>query len=83
MGLFASRDDKVKKYDQKLADYDEELAYKKILSDIEEAIGDGALNQVDPSLTAAFLIHHDLKEQNKRLENKLNEIETLLKERKQ
>lgn len=69
MGLFASRDDKIKKYDKKMAEYDEELAYKKVLSDIEESIGDGSLNQTDPSLTAAFLIHHDLQEIKKAIEN--------------
>lgn len=61
MGLFASRDDKIKKYNDKIANYDQELSYKRILSDIEESIGNGVLNQTDTSLTAAYLIHCDLE----------------------
>ena len=31
MGLFSSREDQIKKLDEKLSNFDDELAYKKII----------------------------------------------------
>lgn len=58
MGLFASRDDKIKKLDKELGDFDEELLYKKAL----KAIYDGAQLTPDAHFNEFLVLHHDLQE---------------------
>lgn len=72
MGLFSSRKDDIKKLDEKLSNFDEELAYKKIISTIQDSIDGGDIFGVDSGLVGAYLIHHDLREIKKEL-HKLNE----------
>lgn len=70
MGLFSSREDKIKKIEDELANFDDELTYKKVLLQIQNAIDGGNFNGTDPSLVAAYLIHHDLQEIKKAIEEK-------------
>lgn len=70
MGLFSSREASIKKLNDKLTNFDDELTYKKILSQIQDAIEGGNFTGTNPSLVAAYLIHHDLQEIKKAIENK-------------
>ncbi|WP_347981204.1 hypothetical protein [Limosilactobacillus portuensis] len=72
MGLFSSREDQIKKLDEKLSNFDDELAYKKIISKIQDSVDSGNIIGTDPSLVSAYIIHHDLQEIKKELQ-KLNE----------
>lgn len=66
MGLFSSREDKIKKLDEELNDFDEELLYKKALKSIYE----GAEMSTDAQFDEFLVLHHDLQEIKKALENK-------------
>lgn len=66
MGLFTSREDKIKKLDEQLSEFDEELLYKKAL----KSIYDGAQSSPDAHFDEFLVLHHDLQEIKKALENK-------------
>lgn len=66
MGLFSSREDKIKKLDEELNDFDEELLYKKAL----KSIYDGAQSSPDTQFDEFLVLHHDLQEIKKVIENK-------------
>lgn len=74
MGLFSSREDKIKKLDEELNDFDEELLYKKALKHVY----DGAKLATEAHFDEFLILHHDLQEQNKHLES----IEELLRNKK-
>lgn len=69
MGLFRSREDKIKKIDQQLSEFDEELLYKKTLKSMYD---NAELNSEITNLDPALIIHHDLQEIKKEIQ-KLNE----------
>lgn len=71
MGLFSSREDQIKKLDEKLSNFDDELACKKIISKIQDSVDSGNIIGTDPSFSA-YIIHHDLQEIKEEL-HKLNE----------
>lgn len=66
MGLFASKEDKIKKLNEELAGFDTELLYKKALKSIYE----GAEMSTDAQFDEFLVLHHDLQEIKKALENK-------------
>lgn len=66
MGLFSSREDKIKKINEQLANFDEELLYKEALKSIYE----GAKMSTDAQFDEFLVLHHDLQEIKKALENK-------------
>ena len=68
MGLFSSREDKIKKLDEQLANFDEEYTYKKLLNWIEQN-ADSSSTDFD-KLAVAYVLHHDLQEIKKAIENK-------------
>lgn len=69
MGLFSSREDDIKKINQQLSEFDEEMLYKKTL----KAMYDNAKSNSEiTSLDSALIIHHDLQEIKEEL-RKLNE----------
>ena len=74
MGLLSSREDKIKKLDEELSNFDTELIYKKAL----KSIYDGAQSTTDAQFDEFVVLHHDLQEQNDHLKN----IEELLKNKK-
>lgn len=68
MGLFSSREDKIKKLDEQLKEFDIELIYKKAL----KSIYDGAQSTPDAQFDEFVVLHHDLQEIKQKLQ-KLNE----------
>lgn len=69
MGLFSSREDKIKKINQQLSEFDEEMLYKKTLKAMyDNAESNSEITSLDPAL----IIHHDLQEIKEEL-HKLNE----------
>lgn len=76
MGLFSSREDKIKKLDEDLKNFDDEYTYKKLLDWLERN-ADSNSSDFD-NLAIGYILHHDLQEQNKHLES----IEELLKNKK-
>lgn len=74
MGLFSSREDKIKKLNDELNGFDEELLYKKALKHIYE----GSKLATEAHFDEFLVLHHDLQEQNENLKN----IEAMLKEGK-
>lgn len=58
MGLFSSREDKIKKLDEELSNFDTELIYKKAL----KSIYDGAQSTTDVQFDEFVVLHHDLQE---------------------
>ncbi|HJA26899.1 MAG TPA: hypothetical protein H9720_00840 [Candidatus Limosilactobacillus intestinigallinarum] len=58
MGLFSSREDKIKKLDEELSNFDTELIYKKAL----KSIYDGAQSTTDAQFDEFVVLHHDLQE---------------------
>lgn len=68
MGLFSSREDKIKKINQQLSEFDEEMIYKNALKGIIE----GSQNLNEAKYDGIVVLHHDLQEIKKELQ-KLNE----------
>lgn len=66
MGLFSSREDKIKKLNDELSNFDEELLYKEALKSIYE----GAKMSTDAQFDEFLVLHHDLQEIKKVIENK-------------
>lgn len=66
MGLFNSRDDDIKKLNEELNNFDEELLYKKALKSVYE----GAKFATDAHFNEFLVLHHDLQEIKKTIENK-------------
>ena len=66
MGLFSSREDKIKKLNDELSNFDEELLYKEALKSIYEGAKMSTAAQFDEFL----VLHHDLQEIKKAIENK-------------
>lgn len=68
MGLFSSREDVVKKLDENLSNYDQEIIYKKALKGILES------SQIsnEAKYDGIVVLHHDLQEIKEEL-RKLNE----------
>lgn len=58
MGLFSSREDKIKKLDEELSNFDTELIYKKAL----KSIYDRAQSTTDAQFDEFVVLHHDLQE---------------------
>lgn len=58
MGLFSSREDKIKKLDEKISSFDDELIYKRALS----ALKFNAEDATDVRSAEAYILHHDLQE---------------------
>ena len=58
MGLFSSREDKIKKLDEELSNFDTELIYKKAL----KSIYDGVQSTTDAQFDEFVVLHHDLQE---------------------
>ena len=75
MGLFASREDKIKKLDEQLANFDEEYTYKKLLNWIEQN-ADSSSTDFD-KLAVAYVLHHDISENTKKLDELKQAIEKL------
>lgn len=73
MGLFSSREDNIKKLDEKLADFDDEYMYKKLLNWLEQN-ADSSSTDFD-KLAIAYILHHDIVENTKKLEELKKAIE--------
>lgn len=67
MGLFGSDEDKIKKIDKQLSEINKELLYKKTLKAMYD---NAALITETTSLDAALILHHDLQEIKKAIEDK-------------
>lgn len=65
MGLFSSREDKIKRLDEEINDFDGELLYKKALKHVYE----GSKLATEAHFDEFLVLHHDLQEQNERLKN--------------
>ena len=68
MGLFSSREDKIKKLDEQLKNFDDEYMYKKLLNWLEQN-ADNSSTDFD-QLAIAYILHHDLQEIKKAIEDK-------------
>lgn len=70
MGLFSSREDKIKKLDEQLNDFDDEYVYKRLLNWLEQ---NADVSSTDfYNMAIGYILHHDLQEIKEEL-HKLNE----------